>query len=300
MSRRVDIISSVYADFYRDWHAIADRRLRGLGYAPDPGWDVGTITRVYTNALWRQVPARPRAVRVAKGVHVPAECAQGFNQTLNQVRLGKSLLPRLSRSLKKVDFDDLLLNDWGIHHLHLGTEVESDGFVRRTRNVAFVMFTDVAAHVIAVLPHGPDNPTVWTRKQLLNTVHAEWPELLAPYKLSDVIAVDRDFTDEEHLSFRKAGLTVLVRATDGTVYAPPGDGYASAGNSVRAMQQAHNIFYRVANCEDAVRNNPHCFVERLRMQGWTRLPVALSLSLRPEDGRFGAMHLPTSTRFVLE
>ena len=35
---------------------------------------------------------------------------------------------------------DLLIADWGIHHLHFSTQIESDGFVIRTRDLLSAYF----------------------------------------------------------------------------------------------------------------------------------------------------------------
>ena len=40
---------------------------------------------------------------------------------------------------------DLLLNNWGVHHLHISSIVEPDGFVKRDGPLLFVSFTFRAA-----------------------------------------------------------------------------------------------------------------------------------------------------------
>jgi hypothetical protein len=49
---------------------------------------------------------------------------------------------------------DLLLNDWGIHHLHISTAIESDGFVARDGPLIFAVFKPLVAYLIEVMNHG--------------------------------------------------------------------------------------------------------------------------------------------------
>jgi hypothetical protein len=70
-----------------------------------------------------------------------------LERIIEEIETGKDLSPRLSRGVvhglvkggrvkanmnfgRRPDLD-LLLNDWGIHHLHLPDVLDSDGFVRR-------------------------------------------------------------------------------------------------------------------------------------------------------------------------
>jgi hypothetical protein len=44
-----------------------------------------------------------------------------------------------------------MLNDWGIHHLHLGTKISKNtGFVERTGPLLFVKFEKNVAYFIGV------------------------------------------------------------------------------------------------------------------------------------------------------
>ncbi len=51
--------------------------------------------------------------------------------------------PTTSRSSKNQRRSDLvlLMAEWGIHHLHLSTVMEADGFVRRTKDLLFAFFS---------------------------------------------------------------------------------------------------------------------------------------------------------------
>ena len=60
----------------------------------------------------------------------------------------------LSRKIVDLDYDDDLLNDWDIYHLHLGTNLHIDGFVKRTGPMLFVRFNEQNAYFKNVMGHG--------------------------------------------------------------------------------------------------------------------------------------------------
>ena len=62
---------------------------------------------------------------------------------------------------------DLLIADWGIHHLHLSPE--RDG--RRTGDLLFAVFRPDDAYLLQILPHGN-----WAELSLLETIVRNWPD----------------------------------------------------------------------------------------------------------------------------
>jgi hypothetical protein len=139
-----------------------------------PGLDVVALGELYFNARRRMVSATPRNVKVASGFSCPAPHQAALTAIQALASTGGDLLPHLSRSLKKGDYDDALLNDWGIHHLHLSTNKDPDGFVSRTKELLFARSTDDAMYCIAVLPHG-----AWSNQAFVQALHDNWPATLS-------------------------------------------------------------------------------------------------------------------------
>ena len=84
------------------------------------------------------------------------------NDIVRAIEAGEDLTPRLSRGVKTAyepkpmrdkrlhrrrDLD-LLIADWGVHHLHLGTTVCADGFVERGDDLLFAAFGDDTAYLL--------------------------------------------------------------------------------------------------------------------------------------------------------
>ena len=56
-----------------------------------------------------------------------------------KIRKGEDLT-HLSKRITDLDYNDALLNDCGIHHLHLGIDVDDSGFDTRIGPLLFVHF----------------------------------------------------------------------------------------------------------------------------------------------------------------
>jgi hypothetical protein len=95
----------------------------------------------------------------------------GIDLVGSKIELGIDLRPHISRKIVDLHFDDDLLNEWDIHHLHLGTTLDANGFVKRTGPVLFVRFDRQNAYFINVLGHGS-----WTNQDMIRIIHRKWPE----------------------------------------------------------------------------------------------------------------------------
>ena len=91
----------------------------------------------------------------------------------------------LSKKTLNATFNDGLLNDYGIHHLHLSDELDKGGyFVNGSRMLLFALVKESDAFFIDVVPHPNDKITEdvgWVRQDLLTIIDANWPQLLEPH-----------------------------------------------------------------------------------------------------------------------
>ena len=86
--------------------------------------------------------------------------------------------------LRSPSFNDALLNDWGIHHVHLGTTIDSDGFVTRTEPVLFARFDSANAYLIDVLPHGS-----WSLQRLVKDLYDNWSASIKHFRINGVLGL---------------------------------------------------------------------------------------------------------------
>ena len=92
-------------------------------------------------ALQRRIPSdKRRLVIELPGIQVPEGTEKAYESIKRKLTLGLTINPHLSLSTTKYIYNDLLLNSWNIHHLHLSEEPFKNGFFKRTGPVLFCMF----------------------------------------------------------------------------------------------------------------------------------------------------------------
>ena len=177
----------------------------------------------------------PRHILKSKNFSCIPEHRNALAEIEQLILDGGDISPYLSRKITKFNYNDFLLNDWGIHHLHLGTELEQDGFINRTGPLLYCRFARDCVYFIDILPHGN-----WTSQTLITTIHDNWPELLAPFRANGVIGTETRLSDEEIKVLRKKKINYLISMDDGTTYLSPGGGNTSAGTNVFDVMRANH------------------------------------------------------------
>ena len=119
-------------------------------------------------ALQRRIPSdKRRLVIELPGIQVPEGTEKAYESIKRKLTLGLTINPHLSLSTTKYIYNDLLLNSWNIHHLHLSEERVKNGFFKRTGPVLFCMFFENAVIFIDIMPHGRGYSDVWVNENLI-------------------------------------------------------------------------------------------------------------------------------------
>ncbi len=167
-------MTKVIADFETDYADYCRETLTDAGVAFDADLPPEELSFALWNAFGRHLEVKPREVRISPSLKVPHELEEGLARLVRKFEVGENVNPHLSKAIKNAgdrNYHDALLNDWGIHHLHLG--VETGSFIARTGPLLFAMVRDEAVYMIAVKKHG-----AWADRDLVEVVHQNWPELL--------------------------------------------------------------------------------------------------------------------------
>jgi hypothetical protein len=166
---------AVSTDLFADIAARCRLQLTRAGYfANQPIHDDDAVLD-YLRVLHRSIMPRPRAVHIAKELVCPRNLQSTFDAIRRKTLAGDDLRPHLHRDWGQSDFNDDTLNDWGIHHLHLSTTLEADGYVVRSEPLLFARVTNEDFYCIAILDHGRGH-SPWTNEELLEIVHRNWPQ----------------------------------------------------------------------------------------------------------------------------
>ncbi len=249
----------VNADFLADWCEIQRAELTQMGYGLKPTDTAETISLAFYNVQRRTIPPKPRTVLQSRELSCPYELRGGLNVMLKKAAKGVDLRPHQSKGLLRADYADALLNDWRIHHFHLGTKPDpkEPAFVERTGPVLFAWVTKDELCAIDVLEHGD-----WARQRLLETIHRNWPALIERYRLKG-IGLETVPTDANIKDLRSGHVQSMTQI-DGVIYFPPGGGYATDGTSMEVVAQHQNACRIFSSIQDHVINNIAVLVERAR------------------------------------
>jgi hypothetical protein len=92
------------------------------------------------------------------------------------------------------------LNDWGIHHLHVSTAVEADGFVERDgppRPLLFAIFKQQRAYLIDVMGHED-----FADDRLIRIIFDTWPNDGLVSEVKGILGGVKSYTKEERTKQR--------------------------------------------------------------------------------------------------
>jgi hypothetical protein len=239
---------SLQSDFLADVAGKCRLLLVGAGYQVDqmPARD---LIRIYFGIIQRRVSSRRRQVHKASSYTVPAHLVAGEAQLINKVLNGDDLWPHQSRKIIKADQEDEMLNDFGIHHFHLGTIPHSKNprLIQGTKELIFAVVTDQDFFAIGIFDHES-----WSKRNLLEIIKENWPELMSSSEIEGVKSSGRPHSDDEVAELRKVGMLVPHTLSDGTTYAGPGGGVTLDKRSLAVGRAAMRYMKSVLDLEKRV------------------------------------------------
>ncbi len=244
--------------FYEDWAAYLGMLLVAQGYSISAATDPQKIALQYFNAEIRKIPIAPRRFVYAKEFTCPSQHQNDLQLLQEKSGRGENLMSHQSRSIMDTEKYDPILFDWGIHHLHF---TESG-----TQEILFCMVDQDTIYCIDVRSHGRSHPTVWGERDLLEIAYSNWSELFDRFKTPFENVFPKLIEPRHFTQARKAGMTIFVELSDGTVLMPPGGGYATAGNSMKALQ-IHDHYGRfLGGLQQEAYDNFSSIIQDIRTQ----------------------------------
>jgi hypothetical protein len=195
-----------------------------------------------------------------------AEIEQGIDLTKylsRRVRVGFEL-PKDStkKKLGKLQHLDLLLNEWRIHHLHLASTVEADGFVGRNDPLLFAMFLPGKAYLLDIGTHDS-----FADERLAHIAIETWPDEQLFLEIKGILGLrgGNAYSVDDRRQLRGAGLASFIQIGN-RVFMPPG-GITSAGTSTQATLWSNHIMRTLKKFEEQVTEDPSRIVAFIRAHG---------------------------------
>jgi hypothetical protein len=248
----------------RDTHVVAE-----LGRIPTT-----ELVAWFCNWLGRLIHAHPREVHLSQSIifrHLTAQQQVDLEVLGDKIRAGADLTPHLSTRIahgyrpvrgkknlrKRLDID-LLLNEWGIHHLHFSRIIESDGFAKRDGPLLFAVFRAHDAFLLDVGDHSQ-----FEDQHFVEVAVRNWPSanIFIPLK---GVTIAGGTTPEDRKVLRKAGINTMIQV-DGQAFMPATGGLSTAGTSNWLVPT--QILRRINQIQRALEKNPHILDEQIRQCG---------------------------------
>ncbi|MDC5721927.1 hypothetical protein [Vibrio europaeus] len=210
-------------------------------------YDLHNLLNHFFTVYTRRLPVRKWNVHVSDKLLGSSKITDIVNH-LSGGNDVNSLLSHRVRKLNQSKFADLLLSEWGIHHLHFEEH--------RSNELLFVYFNEDDAYLIDILQHEKADGSVvtWTNTDLVQVMHDNWPNVLRPF-VHNTNSQSQELTTEERRTLRNKAVSTTVIVSDGTEYMPMGGGYSSSKHPINAIMQSDFLYLKVKWLQAAVEEN---------------------------------------------
>jgi hypothetical protein len=222
--------------------------------------DARELLLVYGNWLARMVQAVPRTVVISdtlKSNPLYSSRKAEIDAVADEIRRGDDLKKRLSR---RVDFIldeetlppskrrdlDLFLNEWGMHHLHIRSEMDGDGFVKRDGPLMVAMFRYDKAYLVDIIEHQE-----WTKRALLEVLVDEFPNDDLFHELKNVVDVAVNYDETAHKKLRGSAVNTILKVR-GKVILPAG-GMVGSGYSILLARRIDELLENLRYLEGYIQ-----------------------------------------------
>ncbi len=260
----------------------------------------------YLNWCNRMIQPAPRGIRVSREFERTAARAEYRDRVAplrTDIAAGNDLTQYLSRrvlvrfempkdpSLRRRgrDFDGLL-NDWGIHHLHL----PPDGALSDDGPLLFAVFLDKVAYILDILDHGS-----FEDEHLFRIMVRNWPDDGLVRRLNGLLRQDRCAVESvisaaERRQLR-GSVSTLVEV-DGSLYiSGMTGGVSTAGTSSRASIEAFSFLNFVRQAQRTATEDRPLLAARYALTGVSPPPVAHLRLVCLDGGGWGVADAPSGT-----
>lgn len=281
----------VKLDIFRDYAQIVRERLTdNIGHrksSVDEIQDDDGVVRAYFRVLRRLVSNVPRTISKANDFVCPPEHTNALSKIESKIQKGENITPYLSRQILNISYNDPLLNEWGIQHLHLGKSMSKNPkhrglLVEGTEQLLYVYFDEECAYFIKILGHGTD----FANQLLIQTMHDNWPDVLKPHRVAGTVYPD-DLTSTDRYRLRKANLSAgMVTVSDGTSYGLIGGALMLSGDNILDVMRVDQLRRWAHYLKDEMITKMPAIVSELNERGLEIVePIVLRLGIEDETDK---------------
>jgi hypothetical protein len=270
--------NKISINLLRDFAEILRSRLTTAGYSVSASDSPDEVCFKYFNAVRRRIDPHPRIVLIAKDLIFEPH-REAIEMIKHKAEKGEDLTPHQSRRIARPNFNDRLFNAWDMHHFHLGTKVDDDGFMAQDNPLLFARVTATHMYMIGIFDHSS-----FAMQRLVQILLENWPETISDFRYKNVIDVEGRLSDEDIRLTRDAGVDTAVRMPDGTIYGPMGGGITMSGRNVHAVIDANICCATLEQWQKWIEMNIQLIIDDGRQKGFDLKPP-FSFRLVLQNGR---------------
>ena len=166
---------------------------------------------------------------------------------------------RLSKKSIVAHDQDLLLNNWGIHHFHLGDNIQNN-FYQRTNELLFVKIENDSVYFLEIKEHNN-----FSSIDFLKIIHNNWSNIIENYMIKDMIDIQPKPNETEIMELWKNGIQIAVTFIDNNYnevsYLPINGGTNINNQSLSTIflltkinRDCYNIEYFIKQHKEEIQN----------------------------------------------
>lgn len=262
----------VTANFTADFREQVAIQLQREGFLVPPSAPNRDVAIMWGNVRLRHIPRRPRTSVWSEELRrrpLDSETRAVVRRVCVASEKGKNLNPHLSRKHLTASFNDLLFNDWRVHHMHLGPR--GGRRTGRTGALLFVLVTDDRLHLLDLGDH-----ETFGEVRLMEIAYRNFPDALPLVHAPGLRPTGRCATGDERVAARAAGIHALVEIEDKVFFSA--GGITTSGDNSRAVSAADRVLDELARLEAGIRAAPDRVADDIAAAGGVR-PSALHLKI---------------------
>lgn len=216
-------------DLKNDWQSYIEKELIQLDFPILKNLSIHSLTVNYFNIKRRLISKSLKKIYEAKELQINENDKAGYSLLKELFLNGGDLTPFLSRDILKKEYKpDILLNLWGINHLHF---LESG-----SENILFIKIIKNDVYFLQSFSHGENGHYPFENIELLNIINNNWPELLRPYKTN--ITGENLTSKQRHNLQAKNHLNTIILLSNGESILPPSGIISILGTSFDDIRNA--------------------------------------------------------------
>lgn len=292
------IVDEIQMDLVKDWENEILKDIKRAGIQIPNDIRTESLIIKYFTYLRKKGTGQPYHIHKSKGFKCPPDLEYGLNQIVDILENGGDISPYLSKQVDELE-NDGMFNDWGILHLHLGKKMEENNkYVKRTGPLLFAYFKENNAYIINTYEHGD-----WTKKEVLQTMYDNWPELIRPFIMKGVKGLSTSFTERDHKMLRNSGGTTIIeledRGGEPIIIGPPGMGISTSGDAI--MDVRDYLYYKkiIYNLENRTKENVDS-IKDIMKKASINIPERLIICLIKKDNRWFIQEKNTMILFKVD